>query len=82
VAVDHEERAVGAEDAGGVAFGLADGSARSSALAHDRSEQAVAELMREATAAAAEIRERSAARMPELVARVTGLVRALADEPS
>ncbi len=56
--------------------------ARAAAHVRDRDEQAVAELMREAAAAAEEVRRRSAERMPEMVARVTGLVRSLADEPS
>ncbi|MCF6474612.1 hypothetical protein FAF44_40460 [Nonomuraea sp. MG754425] len=56
--------------------------ARASASAHSRDEQAVAELTRQATAAADEVRRRSAARMPEMVARVTDLVRSLADERS
>ncbi|MFK4035967.1 hypothetical protein ACI2LC_09235 [Nonomuraea wenchangensis] len=56
--------------------------ARAAAHVRDRDEQAVAERMREAAAAAEEVRRRSAARMPEMVARVAGLVRSLADEPS
>ncbi|GGO62421.1 hypothetical protein [Nonomuraea cavernae] len=54
--------------------------ARSAALARRHHDQAVAES---APSAAAEgVRTRSAARMPEMVARVTDLVRSLADERS
>ncbi|MET7339360.1 hypothetical protein [Nonomuraea sp. NPDC005650] len=54
--------------------------ARSSALARQSHDQAVAELLREASAAAEGVRRRSAGRMPEMVARVTDMVRSLADD--
>ncbi|GAA3248073.1 hypothetical protein [Nonomuraea helvata] len=56
--------------------------ARSSAMARQRNDQATATLLREAATAADGIRSRSAARMPEMVARVTELVRSLADDRS
>ncbi|MBE1588918.1 hypothetical protein ACFPOI_55990 [Nonomuraea angiospora] len=54
--------------------------ARSSALVRHDHDQAVAELLREASAAAEGVRRRSAGRMPEMVARVTDMVRSLADD--
>ncbi|MFI9847020.1 hypothetical protein ACIHFD_59095 [Nonomuraea sp. NPDC051941] len=54
--------------------------ARSSALARQSHAQAVAEFLREASAAAEGVRTRSAGRMPEMVARVTDMVRSLADD--
>ncbi|QFY07994.1 hypothetical protein GBF35_16080 [Nonomuraea phyllanthi] len=54
--------------------------ARSAALARQRDDQAVAELLREAAAVAEGVRARSAARMPDMVARVTDMVRSLADD--
>ncbi|GAA0855514.1 hypothetical protein ACFQVD_43300 [Streptosporangium amethystogenes subsp. fukuiense] len=56
--------------------------ARLSALARQDRDQATEELLREAVAAAEGVRRRSAARMPEMVARVTDMVRSLADERS
>lgn len=56
--------------------------ARSLAAARQRDDQASAALLREAALAADGVRRRSAARMPQLEARVTDMVRSLAEDPS